>query len=155
MTNILKVGESAPDFFLSDKNGKRIKLSDYLGHKVALYFYPEDDTSGCTKQACSLRDGLGELMRYNIIVLGISPDDEASHKKFAAKYLLPFTLLCDSDRAVAKKYGVWGMKRYMGREYEGLTRTTFLIDEKGKIEKIIEKPNVEDHATEILGGFGF
>ena len=150
---MLKPGDSAPDFFLSNTTGKKIKLSDYLGHKIALYFYPKDDTSGCTKQACSLRDGIAELVRNNIVVLGISTDDENSHRKFTAKYKLPFTLLCDIGAVVANKYGVWGIKKFLGKEFAGMIRTTFLINEKGKIVKIIEKPNTDDHAVEILSGF--
>ncbi len=142
---MLKPGDNAPDFFLSDANGRKIKLSDYLGQKIALYFYPKDDTSGCTKQACSLRDGIGKLTRDNIIVLGISADDEMSHKRFADKYKLPFILLVDKDKQVCDKF--------IGNSMLGIKRTTFLIDEKGKIVKVIEKPNVEDHANEVLNCF--
>lgn len=152
---MVKLGDYAPDFFLSDSNGKKIKLSDYLGHKIALYFYPKDDTSGCTKQACSLRDRFSDLVKHNIIVLGISPDDEQSHTKFAAKYKLPFIILCDKNSEVSKKYGVWGIKHLMGKEITGMIRTTFLIDERGKTVKIIEKPDVHDHATEILAALGY
>ncbi len=150
---MLKPGDKAPDFFLSDANGRKIKLSDYLGQRVVLYFYPKDDTPGCTKQACSLRDGTTQLTRNNIVVLGISADDEASHKKFTHKYKLPFTLLADKDKQVCNKYGVFGEKTFMGKFFPGIKRTTFLIDEKGKIVKVIEKPNVEDHANEVLAGF--
>lgn len=150
---MLKIGDNAPDFFLSDGSGRKHKLSDYLGNKIALYFYPKDDTPGCTKQACSLRDGNSSLIRHNVIVIGISADVEESHRKFSEKYKLPFLLLSDSGHKVCKQYGVWNLKHFMGREFEGIVRTTFLVNEKGKIVKIIEKPTVEDHATEILGGF--
>ncbi|MDO8554829.1 MAG: thioredoxin-dependent thiol peroxidase [Candidatus Micrarchaeota archaeon] len=150
---MVKIGDIAPDFFLSDSNSRKHKLSDYLGHKVALYFYPKDDTPGCTKQACSLRDGLATLIHQNIMVLGISADDQQSHKKFSEKYKLPFTILCDSDKKVCKQYGVISSRWFIGKQLEGINRTTFLINEKGKIVKIIEKPNTDDHTTEILAGF--
>ncbi len=147
-------GDKAPDFMLGDKDGRKIKLSDHLGSKIALYFYPKDDTSGCTKQACSLRDGFDRLKKYGIILIGVSPDTENSHKQFSSKYALQFSLLADPDRRVCKSYGVVTTRKFMGKEIDSINRTTFLIDEKGAITKIIEKPQVEDHATEILGGFG-
>ncbi len=150
---MLKAGDKAPDFFLGDSFGRKHKLSDYLGHKVVLYFYPKDDTPGCTKQACSLRDGVSQLTRHNIIVLGMSADDQQSHKKFSDKYKIPFPILCDSDKKVSKQYGVISARWFMGNQLEGINRTTFLINETGKIIKVIEKPNVEDHTTEVLAGF--
>ncbi len=148
------VGEKAPDFMLPDPSGKKVKLSDFLGHKVALYFYPKDDTPGCTVQACSLRDGIDRLKKHNVSVVGVSPDNEDSHKKFSSKFNLPFILLADPSKGVCTKYGVIATRTFMGKTFEGLQRTTFLIDEKGIIVRIIQKPAVADHATEILAGFG-
>ena len=123
------------------------------GQKVVLYFYPKDDTPGCTKEACSFRDAWAKFKKRGIKVLGVSPDSEASHKKFETKYKLPFTLLADKDHAIADAYGVWGEKKFMGRTYMGVLRTTFLIDEKGKIKKVFEKVKPEDHANEVLEAF--
>src|ERR671929_2378710 len=143
---MVKEGEAAPDFEARDAEGATVKLSDLRGQKVALYFYPKDDTPGCTKQACSLRDGHAELQRRGIKVIGVSLDDERSHRKFAEKYSLPFTLLADTDHAVADAFGVYGEKQFMGKKYMGVTRKTFLIDERGKIKKVFDKVNVEEHA---------
>src|SRR5918999_1219430 len=132
---MLKEGDAAPEFTARDAEGKEVSLSSLRGQKVALYFYPKDDTPGCTKQACSLRDGFAEFEREGIKVLGVSLDDERSHQKFAAKYDLPFTLLADTDHAVADAYGVYGEKSFMGKKYMGVDRKTFLIDEEGKIRK--------------------
>ncbi len=136
---MLNEGDIAPDFTSKDQNGKEIKLSDYKGQKVVLYFYPKDDTPGCTKQACSLRDGFPKLKKNNITVLGVSTDDEKSHQKFIAKYDLPFTLIADTDKEIVEKYGVWGEKNMYGRKYMGTNRSTFLIDEDGKLQKDHEK----------------
>jgi peroxiredoxin Q/BCP len=150
---MLREGDAAPDFTARDAAGEEVRLSDLRGRKVVLYFYPKDDTPGCTKQACSLRDGFAEFERRNIKVLGVSLDNERSHRKFAEKYSLPFTLLADTEHAVADAYGVYGEKKFMGRKYMGITRKTFLIDEQGKIARIFDKVNVEQHAEEVLRAF--
>jgi peroxiredoxin Q/BCP len=150
---MLKEGTTAPAFKTTDENGDTMSLKDLRGQKVVLYFYPKDDTPGCTKEACSFRDAFAKFKKQGINVLGVSPDSEASHKKFVTKYKLPFTLLADTDRSIAEAYGVWGEKKFMGRKYMGVHRTTFLIDEKGKIKKIFEKVKPEDHASEVLEAF--
>jgi peroxiredoxin Q/BCP len=150
---MLKEGSTAPAFKTTDANGETVNLKDFRGQKVVLYFYPKDDTPGCTKEACSFRDAFASYKKKGIAVLGVSPDSEASHKKFVTKYKLPFTLLADTDKAIAESYGVWGEKKFMGRTYMGVHRTTFLIDEKGKIKKIFEKVKPEDHASEVLEAF--
>jgi len=150
---MLKEGTVAPDFTVRDENGETVRLKDLRGQKVVLYFYPKDDTPGCTKEACSFRDAFAEYKKRKIKVLGVSLDSEAKHKKFIAKYKLPFTLLADTDRSIAEAYGVWGEKKFMGRTYMGVHRTTFLIDEKGKIKKVFEKVKPEDHASEVLEAF--
>lgn len=146
----LKQNQSAPDFTLPDQNSKNHKLSDYKGGWVLVYFYPKDDTPGCTKEACSIRDNFPKFTKSKAIVLGISIDSIKSHAKFVKKYKLPFTLLSDEDKSVVKKYGVWAKKKFMGKEYLGTLRTSFLIDPKGKIAKIYEKVNPEIHAEEVL-----
>lgn len=150
---MIKEGTNAPAFKTTDANGETVSLKDLKGQKVVLYFYPKDDTPGCTKEACSFRDAWGKFKKQGITVLGVSPDSEASHKKFETKYKLPFTLLADKDHAIADAYGVWGEKKFMGRTYMGVLRTTFLIDEKGKIKKVFEKVKPEDHASEVLEAF--
>ena len=150
---MIKEGTTAPAFKTTDANGETISLKDLKGQKVVLYFYPKDDTPGCTKEACSFRDAWAKYKKQGIKVLGVSPDSEASHKKFETKYSLPFTLLADKDHAIADAYGVWGEKKFMGRTYMGVLRTTFLIDEKGKIKKVFEKVKPEDHASEVLEAF--
>ena len=150
---MVKEGEAAPDFEARDAEGNTVRLSDLRGQKIALYFYPKDDTPGCTKEACSLRDGHSELTRRGIKVIGVSTDDERSHKKFAEKYSLPFTLLADTDHKVADAYGVYGEKKFMGRTYNGVHRKTFLIDEGGRVRKVFDKVNVEEHADEVLKAF--
>jgi len=150
---MLKEGTTAPAFKTTDANGETISLKDLRGQKVVLYFYPKDDTPGCTKEACSFRDDFAKFKKRGIAVLGVSPDSEKSHKKFETKYKLPFTLLADTDHAIAESYGVWGEKKFMGRTYMGVNRTTFLIDEKGKIKKVFEKVKPEDHASEVLEAF--
>ncbi len=148
-----KEGDAAPDFAVNDAEGNEVKLADLRGQKVVLYFYPKDDTPGCTKEACSLRDNFSEFERRGIKVLGVSLDDEASHRDFATKYQLPFTLLADTDHAVSDAYGVYGEKNWMGKKYMGVDRKTFLIDEQGRIVKIFDKVNVEQHADEVLAAF--
>ena len=146
----LKIEQSAPDFTLPDQEGKKHKLSDYKDGWVLIYFYPKDDTPGCTKEACSIRDNFPKFKKLKAIVLGISVDSVKSHNKFAEKYKLPFILLADEDKRVVKKYGVWAKKKFMGREYMGTLRTSFLINPMGKIAKIYEKVNPEVHAEEVL-----
>lgn len=150
---MLKEGNAAPAFSTTDAEGNDVRLKDCRGERVVLYFYPKDDTPGCTKEACSFRDSFSEFKKRGIKVFGVSPDSETSHKKFAAKYKLPFTLLADKDHAIADKYGVYGQKKFMGRTYMGVLRTTFLIDEKGKIKKIFEKVKPDEHAQEVLQAF--
>ena len=151
---MFKEGEAAPDFEARDAAGNRVRLSDLRGQKVVLYFYPKDDTPGCTKEACSFRDSFAEFERRGIRVLGVSLDDERSHRNFAGKYKLPFTLLADTDHTVADLYGVYGEKQFMGRNYMGVSRKTFLIDERGRLKKVFDKVNVEEHADEVLAAFG-
>lgn len=146
----LKKGDVAPKFTAKDQNGEEISLSDYKGSKVVLYFYPKDMTPGCTNQACNLRDNYDILKEEGIVVLGVSPDDEELHQKFIDKHELPFTLIADPGKVLIKSYGVWGAKKFMGKEFDGVHRTTFLIDEEGKIYDIINKPKVKEHSEEIL-----
>jgi len=150
---MLKEGTPAPNFTAKNANGETIHLKDLRGQKVVLYFYPKDDTPGCTKEACAFRDAFSNFKKRGIAVLGVSVDSEASHKKFAAKYKLPFTLLADQDHSIADAYGVYGEKKFMGRTYMGVKRITFLIDEKGKIRKVFEKVKPEEHAREVLEAF--
>jgi len=150
---MVKEGTAAPAFKTTDANGEPVDLKDFRGKKVVLYFYPKDDTPGCTKEACSFRDAFSKFKKQGITILGVSPDSEKSHQKFTAKYKLPFTLLADTDHSIADAYGVYGEKKFMGRTYMGIHRTTFLIDEKGKIKKVFEKVKPEDHADEVLGAF--
>jgi thioredoxin-dependent peroxiredoxin len=140
----------APAFKGKDQDGNTISLADYKGKKLVLYFYPEDDTPTCTVQACNLRDNFAALKANGFTVIGISPDEEKKHKKFEAKYKLPFTLIADPKHTIIDKYGVWGEKQLYGRKYMGLHRTTFLIDEKGIIKKIFLKPRSKQHTEEIL-----
>jgi peroxiredoxin Q/BCP len=149
MTHLTE-GKKAPAFKGKDQNGKPVSLAEFKGKKVVLYFYPEDDTPTCTVQACNLRDNFGLLKKNGFIVLGVSPDEEKKHKKFEAKYDLPFTLIADADHKIINSYGVWGEKQLYGRTYMGLHRTTFLIDEKGVIRKIFLKPKSKQHTEEIL-----
>jgi len=150
---MVKEGTAAPAFKTTDANGEPVRLKDFRGKKVVLYFYPKDDTPGCTKEACSFRDAFSKFKKQGITILGVSPDSEKSHQKFTAKYNLPFTLLADTNHSIADAYGVYGEKKFMGRTYMGIHRTTFLIDEKGKIKKVFEKVKPEDHADEVLGAF--
>lgn len=148
--NLVQVGEKAPEFNLADQNGKIHKLSDYKGSYKLLYFYPKDDTPGCTKEACMLRDNFPEFKKLGIEVFGVSADSEKSHKKFEEKYDLPFTLLADTDHKLADSYGAWGLKKFMGREYDGMFRVSFLIDKEGKVVKVYDKVKPEIHAEEVL-----
>lgn len=147
---MVKEGEKAPTFTLPDSNGKKVALSYFKGKRVVLYFYPKDDTPGCTVEACGFRDMGEEFGKRGAVILGISPDDSASHTKFAAKYKLPFTLLADAGAKVAMKYGVWVEKENYGRKYMGIARTTFVIGKGGRIEKIFEKVKPEGHNNEVL-----
>lgn len=140
----------APNFTLADQDGKTHSLSDYKNSWVLLYFYPKDDTPGCTKEACAIRDNFPAFKKLKIQIFGISVDSVKSHKKFAEKYKLPFTLLADENKEVVKKYGVWAKKKFMGREYMGTLRTSFLINPKGKIAKIYESVKPDIHAEEVL-----
>jgi peroxiredoxin Q/BCP len=151
---MLDVGQKAPAFSGIDQNGKKVSLADYKGKKLVLYFYPEDDTPTCTIQACNLRDNYALLKKEGFEVLGVSPDDAPKHKKFETKFDLPFTLLADPKHVVIEKYGVWGMKKLYGREYMGIHRTTFVIDEKGIIRHIFRRPKNKQHAEEILQAWG-
>ena len=150
---MIKEGTIAPAFTAKDANGGTVRLKDLRGQKVALYFYPKDDTPGCTKEACSFRDAFKDFKKRNIRVLGVSTDGEASHRKFVAKYKLPFTLLSDPEHSIADAYGVYGEKKFMGRTYMGVKRITFLIDEKGKVKKVFEKVKPDEHAQEVLEAF--
>jgi peroxiredoxin Q/BCP len=143
-------GHAAPDFELASDAGETVKLSDLRGTPVVLYFYPKDDTPGCTTQACGIRDAWGEFERAGATVLGVSPDSEKSHVKFKEKFDLPFTLLADTDHAVAETYGVWGLKKYMGREYMGIERTTFVIDADGNVKKVFRNVKPATHADDVL-----
>jgi peroxiredoxin Q/BCP len=150
----LKAGDNAPAFSGVDQDGKTVSLKDYKGKKLVLYFYPKDDTPGCTAQACSLRDDYASLQKKGVEILGVSADNEAKHQKFIEKYSLPFRLLADTNHEVIKAYDVWGKKQFMGRVFDGLNRTTFLINEKGLIDYVIEQPDTKNHAEEILHLWG-
>jgi len=145
-----KIGQKALSFTLPDQNGNNHRLSDYKGKWILLYFYPKDDTPGCTKEACGVRDNFPQFKKLNAVVFGISKDSAVKHKKFAEKYQLPFTLLADEDKKVMEKYGVWVKKKFMGREYMGTLRTSFLINPEGKIAKIYENVKPDVHAEEVL-----
>jgi len=149
----LKEGDKAPAFSGMDQNGNKISLSAYKGKKVVLYFYPEDDTPTCTIQACNLRDNYGLLRKSGFEVIGVSPDDSQKHKKFEAKFDLPFTLIADTNHAILEKYGVWDQKQMFGHKYMGVLRTTFVIDEKGIIRKILLRPKNKAHAEEIIAAY--
>ena len=148
-----EVGRPAPLFEGQTQSGDTIRLADYQGRKVALYFYPKDDTPGCTRQACNLRDNHQALLDAGIVVLGVSPDDVASHEQFADKYDLPFPLLADPAHTILEVYGVWGEKNMYGRKFMGVKRTTFLIDEAGVICHVFKRPNVKAHTAEIMAKF--
>lgn len=147
----IKVGAEAPKFNLRDQDGNDVSLESYLGKRVILFFYPKDDTPGCTVEACNFRDDFKMYEEKNVVLLGISKDGEESHRKFISKFDLPFTLLCDEGHAVAEAYGAWGEKSMYGRKYMGIFRTTVLIDAKGNVEQIYEKVKPKDHSKELLG----
>lgn len=146
----LKVGEEAPLFSGLDQNGKKINLTDFKGRKLVLYFYPKDNTPGCTAQACNLRDNETILTEKGIAVVGVSADSVLSHSKFSQKYALTFPIIADTDKVILNQYGVWGEKKFMGKTYDGIHRTTFIIDEQQKILAVINKPNTKNHTEEIL-----
>jgi thioredoxin-dependent peroxiredoxin len=146
----ISAGIQAPDFSLPDENSVTRRLSDFRGRPVVLYFYPKDDTSGCTTEACNFRDDYSGYVNADMVILGVSPDSSRSHLKFKAKYSLPFTLLADDGHKVCNEYGVWGPKKLMGRGYEGVIRTTFLIDSNGRIAKVFENVRPADHSAEVL-----
>jgi peroxiredoxin Q/BCP len=146
----LKTGDKAPDFSGKDQDGNVVRLSDYQGKKLVLYFYPKDNTSGCTAEACSLRDSYPVLQAKGYSILGVSPDSEKSHTNFIRKYNLPFPLIADTDKSIAQAYGVWAEKKMYGKSYMGILRTTFKIDENGIIEEVISKVRTKDHGVQIL-----
>ena len=153
-TPTLKVGDLAPDFELKTDTGDTVRLSDYRGRRVVLYFYPKDDTTGCTAQACGFRDAYPQIEERNAVVLGVSPDSVASHRKFKTKYDLPFTLLADPDHKVAEAYGVWGKKSFLGKEYEGIIRSHFIIDEEGRLADVQVKVGATDSVARALEAIG-
>jgi thioredoxin-dependent peroxiredoxin len=147
---VVEEGQEAPDFELTSDEGERIHLSQFRGKPVVLYFYPRDDTPGCTAQACGIRDSYDDFERRGAVVLGVSPDEETSHVKFKQKYGLPFTLLADPEHEVAEQYGVWAEKKYMGRTYMGVERSTFLIDPEGRIAKVMRRVKPDTHVERVL-----
>jgi len=149
----LKVGDKAPDFSAKDENGNTKSLSDYSGKKLVLYFYPKDMTPGCTAESCNLSENYEALLKSGFEVLGVSPDSEVRHQKFIAKYNFPFSLLADEEKEVIQAFGVWGPKKFMGREYDGVHRTTFVIDENGIIEQIYTKVKTKDHYNQIMDSY--
>lgn len=153
-TTTLQVGDRAPGFELKTDTGETVRLSDYRGRRVVLYFYPKDDTTGCTAQACGFRDAYPQIEERNAVVLGVSPDSEASHRKFKTKYDLPFTLLVDPDHKVAEAYGVWGKKSLYGKEYDGIIRSHFIIDEEGKLADVQVKVSAGDSVARALEAIG-
>jgi thioredoxin-dependent peroxiredoxin len=150
MASDLKRGDKAPRFSSIDQNGRKISLDNLKGKKIILYFYPKDNTPGCTAEACSLRDGYDSLLNAGFVVIGVSPDSEKSHKGFSEKYNLPFHLIADTEKELIKEYGVWGEKSMMGKSYMGVIRTTFVISEDGIIEHVIPKVDTKNHAGQIL-----
>ncbi len=151
---IIQAGQKAPDFSLNDFQGKTYRLSDFKGQTIVVYFYPKDDTPGCTTEACSFRDLYADYKNKGVEIIGISPDSEKSHAKFADKYELPFILLSDPDHKICEAFGVWGLKKYMGREYEGVFRTTFVIGPEGEITHVFENVKPTDHSEQVLAAIG-
>lgn len=148
--NTLKVGDKVPEFSVNDQDGNTVNLSDYQGKKLIVFFYPAANTPGCTKEACNLRDNYAALQSKGYELLGVSADSEKKQSNFKKKFNLPFPLLADVDHVVIKTFGVWGRKKFMGREYDGIHRMTFMIDERGVVEKVIEKVKTKDHAAQLL-----
>jgi peroxiredoxin Q/BCP len=151
---VIAEGQEAPDFELTSDSGERVRLSQFRGRPVVLYFYPRDDTPGCTTQACAIRDSYEDFERTGAVVLGVSPDTERSHVKFKQKYGLPFTLLADPDHAIAEQFGVWKQRRFGGRKYMGIERSTFVIDEDGRIARVIRRVKPDTHAALVLDELG-
>ena len=151
---MIQAGTKAPELTGNDQNGNPVSIGQFAGKKIVLYFYPKDDTPGCTAEACSFRDNYESLVAKGFAVVGVSPDSEKAHQKFITKYELPFTLIADTDKSIANAYGVWGKKKFMGREYEGILRTTFVIDENGVIEKVIDKVDTKDSTAQLLKVMG-
>lgn len=147
---LLTAGTTAPDFTVNDQNGNPVTLSSFRGKKVILYFYPKDDTPGCTKEACNFRDNFSLLQKKGYVILGVSVDSEKSHQKFIKKFDLPFPLLADTEKEIVTAYGVWGLKKFMGREFMGIHRVTYVIDKAGKVEHVIEKVDTENSTEQIL-----
>jgi len=152
--SVLKAGDKAPDFIATDQDGKPVSLKDFRGSKLILYFYPKDDTPGCTAEACNLKDNYQILKKKGFKILGVSSDSGASHKKFIAKYVLPFALIPDKEKTILRVYGAWGRKKLYGKEYEGIIRTTYVIDEKGVILKVFTKVDTKNHSQQILDEMG-
>jgi peroxiredoxin Q/BCP len=150
----LNEGDKAPDFEGKDQDSNVLRLSDLRGKKVILYFYPKDDTTGCTLEACNLRDNYDDLIKRGFEVIGVSPDNEKSHTRFIGKYNLPFHLIADTEKKILKEYGAWGMKKMYGKDYEGVLRTTFVINKEGIIEKVFTKVDTKNHTKQILEGLG-
>lgn len=148
--NRIDAGDKAPNFSGKDQNGKTISLADFSGKKVALYFYPKDDTPGCTKEACNLRDNYKTLIEKGIQVIGVSADTEQKHQKFIEKYDLPFPLIADTEKEIIQSFGAWGEKKFMGKVYDGIHRITYLIDEEGKVIERFDKVKTKEHAEQIL-----
>jgi len=146
----LKVDSKVPEFEGKDENGKSIKWSDFKGKKLVMYFYPKDMTPGCTNQACNLKENYDELIKNGFEIVGVSADDGIRHQKFISKYELPFHLIADTDKEIINQFGVWGPKKFMGKEYEGIIRTTFVINEEGIVSSVIEKVKTKDHSQQIL-----
>lgn len=151
--NLLEVGQTAPEWGIEDQDGKVHQLADYRGKKVVLYFYPKDDTPGCTKEACDFRDHHSELLERGFAVVGVSADTAAKHSKFIGKYELPFPLLADTEKQVIQAYGAWGRKKFMGREYDGIFRVTYVIDEQGVIERVFDKVKTAAPTEQILASY--
>lgn len=147
---MLKTGDKAPDFVGTDDQGKRLKMKDFRGKKIVLYFYPKDNTPGCTQEACDFRDSMSSLKKKGVVVLGVSPDRVFSHQKFKIKFSLPFSLLSDEDHKIAEAYGVWQEKSMYGKKYMGIVRSTFVINEKGFLNDVYEKVKVKGHVAELI-----
>ncbi len=147
---MLEVGAKVPNITVKDQDGKELNLSNYKGQKLIVYFYPKDDTPGCTAEACNFRDNYSELQKQGFALIGVSPDEEKKHLKFIDKYDLPFPLIADTDKSLANAFGVWGPKKFMGKEYDGIHRTTFIINEEGEITHVISKVKTKDSTQQIL-----